>query len=114
MVKTKTEKRVQYVDVAIEKECRCDRCGKHLWTQGDGSHKGPYVYADYYSVNIGHHDWGRDSVDSIEHFEFCERCAKKAFEEYIEDSWNKSNTLYFDCEHERMIDDRNVETEEEE
>lgn len=42
----------------------------------------------------------------------CVGCAKKMFEEYIEDSYNKVNSLYFECSHERTWDEHEEEEEE--
>lgn len=36
MVKTKVEKKAVYQDVIVSEECRCDRCGRHLWFHTKG------------------------------------------------------------------------------
>ena len=38
----------------------------------------------YYRVTTRHHDWGNDSVESYEHFDFCSyECLQKHQEEYF-------------------------------
>jgi len=114
MVKTETKKETICQDVIISEECRCDRCGRHLWFHTKDGWKKPGFKdtADYYHIVTGHHDWGNDSVDSIEIYDVCVGCAKKMYEEYIEDSFNKINTLYFECGHERTWDESDEEEEE--
>lgn len=55
----------------------------------------------YWELTTGHHDWGNDSCDSIEHFDICsEDCLRKKFDEYAKESgdgWH--NTMYFEVEH---------------
>ena len=75
--------------VCIGETTYCDICGKEIDTN-----KG------YWEVTTGHHDWGNDSIDSIEHFDVCsEDCIMRKFSEYLEDSGsNNYNTMYFDVE----------------
>ena len=112
MVETNVEKKAVYQDVILSEECRCDRCGRHLWYHTKDGHKKPGLgTAEYYNVVTGHNDWGRDSVDSVETYDVCVGCAKKMFEEYIEDSFNKTNSLYFECHHERTWEESEEEEE---
>lgn len=115
MIKTKTETKAVYQEIVISEECRCDRCGRHLWRHTKDSYKKPGVkpIVDYYHIVTGHNDWGNDSVESIKTYDVCVGCAKKIYEEYIEDSYNKSNTLYFECYHEQTWDESEEEEEEE-
>ena len=57
---------------------------------------------DYWELTTGHHDWGNDSVESIEHFDICsEACLREKFDEYIRDSMERmggSNSMYFEVE----------------
>lgn len=109
MVKTTTEKKAVYQDIVVSEECRCDRCGGHLWFHTKERRKkpgqGPFRITEYYHIVTGHHDWGRDSVDSIKTYDICMGCAKKMYAEYIEDSYNHENSLYFECSHERTWDE---------
>lgn len=115
MVTTKVEKKAVCQDVIVSEECRCDRCGRHLWYHTKDGHKKPGVkeMAHYYNIVTGHHDWGNDSIDSVETYDVCVGCAKKMFEEYIEDSYNRTNSLYFECSHERTWDEHEEEEENE-
>ena len=75
--------------VCVSEITYCDVCKRNINTN-----KG------YWELTTGHHDWGNDSVDSIEHFDICsEICLRKKFDEYIkesgEDDWN---TMYFEVE----------------
>lgn len=115
MITTKVEKKAVYQDVIVSEERRCDRCGRHLWHHTKDGHKKPGLgSAEYYNIVTVHHDWGRDSIESVETYDVCIRCAKKMFEEYIEDSYDKTNSLYFECSHERTWDEIEEEKEEEE
>lgn len=54
----------------------------------------------YWELITGHHDWGNDSVDSIEHFDICsEVCLRAKFDDYVrqsgKDCWN---TRYFEVQ----------------
>ena len=67
---------------------RCDVCEKII-----SVNRG--VASRYFNVRTGHNDWGNDSCDSIEHFDFCcYDCLQKFFEEYFKD--NESDTAYMD------------------
>lgn len=54
----------------------------------------------YWELTTGHHDWGNDSCDSIEHFDVCsETCLRKKFDEYVRESMKYLggyNTMYFE------------------
>ena len=54
----------------------------------------------YWELITGHYDWGRDSVDSMEHFDICsEICLREKFDEYVRESGkNNYNTMYFEVE----------------
>ena len=56
--------------------------------------------ADYWELTTGHHDWGRDSIDSIENFDICsEACLREKFDEYVRESSSSwYNTMYFNVE----------------
>ena len=51
----------------------------------------------YWELTTGHHDWGNDSCESIEHFDVCsESCLMKKFSEYVKESGSDHyNTMYF-------------------
>lgn len=65
---------------------RCDSCNKKIRKQ-------------YYEVTTGHHDWGRDSIDSVEHNEICESCINKFVAEYLKEN-KECYSNYIDIEKE--------------
>lgn len=71
----------------LVKETRyCDICGKEI---GE--------YESYWELTTHHSDWGNDSCDSYENFDVCSKeCMREKFEEYLESSDNKYNTMCFD------------------
>ena len=73
---TTENRKVEYI--------RCDSCNKKLLKK-------------YYDVRTGHHDWGNDSIDSIEHKDICEKCINSYVANYLEDV-KSSNTAYIDVE----------------
>lgn len=81
----------------IEKVCvgetmTCDVCKKEI-LKGSG----------YWNVTTGHNDWGRDSIDSIEHFDICsEICLMSKFSDYLDESGGDDyNTEYIKIERDR-------------
>ena len=70
----------------------CDAC-KHKINDGCG----------YWSVTEHHSDWGRDSIDSYSHYDYCSKeCLATAFLKYMEDSSTNlggMNTMQMDIEH---------------
>lgn len=51
----------------------------------------------FYHVRTGHHDWGNDSIDSVEYYDFCcYKCLHSFFEMYF--LRNDSETAYMDIE----------------
>lgn len=72
--------------ICVKETIHCDICKSIIDDNGA-----------YWRLTTGHHDWGNDSVDSIEYFDICsEACLRKKFDEYTresgEDDWN---TMYF-------------------
>jgi hypothetical protein len=58
---------------------------KKIWSNTLCDICGEVVKIGYgYDVTTGHHDWGNDSVDSVETFDICsDGCLQKKFEEYL-------------------------------
>ena len=79
-------------------EISCDICKKVIQNEQEISNiyrKGGH----YYSVTIGHKDWGSDSGDSVETFEICSKeCLRKHFENFIEEA--TSDTAHYKFERE--------------
>lgn len=99
------KKRVTYTDeITLYSKRVCDKCGKIL----------EYCYnheelvntskermkVEYYEVTTGHHDWGNDSIDSVEHHDYCPTCVLQAIDEYYEKTNEKNNTNYIEINHE--------------
>lgn len=78
--------------VLVGETVHCDVCKKEIETE-----KG------YWEVTTGHHDWGNDSHESIEHFDVCsETCLTQKFAEYTKESGkDEYNTMYFEVERTR-------------
>ena len=79
--------------VLVEETMYCDICNKVIQDK-----------EAYWEVTTGHHDWGNDSMDSIECFDVCSgTCLMHKFSEYIKKSGkNKWNTMYFDVRRETV------------
>lgn len=86
----RTVKRCEKITVAI----KCDICNKIIADSNTGGNW-------YFSVMTGHHEWGNDSIDSIENKEFCSKeCLQKAFNKYINEDIEYYDTAYFEIERE--------------
>ena len=67
----------------------CDNCKK-------------LIYKKDLRKGEGHNDWGNDSCESTEYFAFCSpECAKAKFDEYLKDSDDGYNSMYFEMERTR-------------
>ena len=59
--------------VTVEKEIDvgvvCDGCGKEIRNKNNMNER--IARLPYYEVTTHHNDWGNDSVDSYEYFDFC-------------------------------------------
>lgn len=77
---------IEKVEHRLCEYIRCDNCNKKI-TDGE----------KYYSLTTGHHDWGNDSIDSIEHPDVCVECLKKFISDYFKE-YEDSDTAYLDIE----------------
>ena len=93
---SKIEERKQIVRYdTTETGIVCDKCNKEYKYKETGMFREHKNEKRFYEVTIGHRDWGNDSCDSVEHFDFCcYDCLQKFFEEYFKD--NESDTAYID------------------
>lgn len=90
------ENRVKKIEVVIGEQCFCDVCRKLI--KKTSEKKVEYCIGDYWTLTTGHHDWGLESVDSIEVFDLCSRdCIQKKLNEYLKDC---AGTDYFELSHE--------------
>lgn len=72
--------------VCIKETTCCDVCNNTIDTGGV-----------YWKLTTGHNDWGNDSFESIEQFDICsETCLRKKFDEYVSESMDGNNTMYFE------------------
>ena len=74
-------------------ERKCDICGKLI----DPS--------NWFRIITSHHDWGNDSIESVESRDSCSAaCTNEFSNEYINDSYNSSlNTKEINITHMRSI-----------
>ena len=69
MVKEKTVEVTEKQRVVIS--LVCDVCGKEIPANKFTAGKRNYCTRKYMEVTTGHHDWGNDSIDSIEVHHIC-------------------------------------------
>ena len=78
----------------------CDICRKEIMPtsvspRGCSLHNTPF-----FEITTGHHDWGNDSVDSIEIKHACSpECLMKFVGKYVTRDFAGYNTDYIDIEH---------------
>ena len=78
---------------------RCDVCDNII-------HAGKYCTDEneYYRVMTGHHDWGNDSCESIEHLDICPRCIDKFVTDYLKNEDYDSAYIDINREHVYLTD----------
>ena len=69
-IQTISKRQVEYI--------RCDKCGKKIIPREYKEKENRYIH-----VHTWHHDWGHDSVESHEYYDYCMDCSKEAIVEYI-------------------------------
>lgn len=74
---------------------RCDICGKDLRYKYRPNSDFLEERPKYFDVTTGHHDWGNDSCDSIEHKDICLDCIVDFVSDYLS---NASGTEYIEIE----------------
>lgn len=99
------KKTVTYTDeITLYSKRVCDKCGKVL--EYRYNHKElvniskEHMKVEYYEVTTGHHDWGNDSIDSVEYHDYCPTCVLQAIDEYYETTNGEINTNYIEINHE--------------
>ena len=98
MRKDITKPETKTVETCIGREVICDICGERLGRNLFDKRRGKAY--DYFRVTTGHHDWGNDSIDSIEHRDVCTKCLYTMFNEYLIHTKGENNSNYIDIEHE--------------
>lgn len=91
-----TRKVTKEVDEAYGLKIICNICGKVICDFDDTPPKDHFGdTAEYFTLTTGHHDWGNDSCESIEHEDICsEDCVKTALIRYFKEN-EGSITAYF-------------------
>jgi len=83
-MKVYENKEIQVIKEVLVKTI-CDICGKE-------------VPLNHYEVTTGHHDWGNDSIESIENFDICsDECLKEQFNIYLKSRYRRK---FIEIEHE--------------
>lgn len=104
MDKTIKQRVLKTEDVAIKKFC--DVCGEEIkahepsliWNRVDPRGR-PWHTVKYLSVTTGHHDWGNDSIDSVETHDVCSTECLAKFMQRFYSEFNKSKTYGTDYIH---------------
>ena len=73
----------------------CDVCEKDIKINEVSAWDNSNIYKGF-EVKVGHHDWGNDSVESIEYRHICEECLTKDVENYFKDKENWTTTKYYE------------------
>lgn len=94
-VLSKDTKEVVKAQVRELKAVRCDVCGKDLPTEVTAAGSHIKTRPMYFAVTTGHHDWGNDSCDSIEHLDVCPSCISGFVSGYLSEA---DSTQYIDIE----------------
>lgn len=99
----KWKKEMREVTVCEEGELTCDACEKVIdITKQNGT---------FYSVCSGHHEWGNDSVDSVECLDACcDECLITLVNKWLK-KWEGYNTAYINIERECISDLRRAKNE---
>ena len=89
---------IEYVEKEVKRFEKVE-----LRTVCDGCKKEIDKKVGYFRVCTSHNDWGNDSIDSYEHYDFCcPACLFKFAEPYVSESYNnRFNTREIDIEHMR-------------
>lgn len=88
-----TVQRMVKTDVTVGLERTCDVCGKLILKKNED--KITYCIGKHWGLTIGHHDWGNDSRDSVEHYDICSaECLEKELQKYVQ----RYGTAFFDVE----------------
>ena len=87
---SKESQEIIYKHRRLVEGVECDICKKIILPQ---SWRSPEC--QYFRVITGHHDWGNDSIDSINHYDICPCCVGKFMTDYTS---GVNGTEYLDVE----------------
>lgn len=106
MVKTDYEEMTVRKKIAVCKTTICDGCKKILcrvygeeYKANDSPWRDYTQNVEYFEVTTGHHDWGNDSCESIEHHTYCRECFAKPISAYLARTKIGIDTEYIEVEH---------------
>lgn len=96
------EKEIKVASVRVIDYIRCDGCGNKIIPTRYISEPSVYIH-----IHTWHNDWGNDSIDSHEHGDYCQKCAKAFINKYfdqmqgseemrIEHRWLHCEEKYYD------------------
>lgn len=110
MIEEKKETVMQPQITVIEKTCICDVCKKIVWKKNLllDAKRNYSNNVGYYDITTGHHDWGNDSVESIEHHQVCCGCLDSFVADYFKEA---SGTEYMDIQRNWLYSDIDPKTE---
>lgn len=109
MIKRNYKTKMVETDIVESTEIICDRCDTVIahYTEDGSVYKSHFD--DYFVITLGHHDWGNDSIESIEEHDFCPKCIDKVFEEYKKLCLGRYNTRYIEFEHVHTLPNKGEE-----
>lgn len=104
-VLSKEAKKIVYKTVRRIEGIKCDICGEIIPPRKRNDE------SVYFRAEIGHFDWGNDSVDSIENFDICRDCICEFITNYLKT--DKYNTSYINvskkhCSSVDVVEDEDV------
>lgn len=107
---TMVEQKVPYIT-----ELCCDKCKKIIKRKISCEFKNIRKISndrvEWYDVTTGHHDWGNDSIDSIQDSNICTDCIDDILAEF-KDKASGNTTRYIEIEHcwgynHELLEDKN-------
>ena len=91
---------------------KCDICGRVIKAPSETDlYNWFYDKYKYYAVTTGHHDWGNDSYESVEHYDICPECMVKFVSEYL-NKMRDSETAYIEINTRRVYFNSKVDEDE--
>ena len=98
MIKTEYKKVVKEVEEKDFEICKCDICNSAIYDTSKDN-KSSSNQDTYYHTKTYHHEWGNDSIDSIE---IKDICSDKCLLDYI-------NNFYLNCKKSKISQELEIE-----